>query len=149
MNHPMSHFMYICLNVAIFTSAVYILLTALFLINEREKVLLNDMGEKASITMQNAETKDNKAYVSLNSASVYNNILSVTETYSEEAFTSGEIVITVQGVTLTADDMQKIKEKKPTVIKNLRALIDAHEEYRSIYEYDDNLILRKITFEGV
>jgi len=149
MNHPLSQFMYICLNVAVFVAAVFLLITMLTFTNDREKVLLDDMGERASITMQSIDVKDSIKNSYISSSSVYNNVISTIDLYTEEELESGIIIIVVKGVTLTPENMKSIKERNPEAIKDLKTLVNTYSEYRSIYEYNDDLVIKKIIFEGV
>lgn len=132
------HFMYVCLNGAVFMGAVIAIVVMLTLTQDREDTMINDMSNKSSISMQ-VQEKETKEYVSVSGTSIYSDILSVADD-------DLNIDIYLGNTKISFEDREKIKNRKADVLRNLKSHISTRSDYRRYYEYDENLNITTVRY---
>lgn len=140
-NHPLQYLIYIGLNVAAFGAAVTIMFFMIFVAQDKEKIMVKDAGEKASVTQVRIVT-DGKEYIEVSGAEVYSDIIALADSYSK-------IDIYLGNDAILEEDMVKIRERKPNVLTSLKNAIGINREYVRLYEYDKDLNIETIRFSKI
>lgn len=133
--------MYIGLNVATFAAAATIMFFMIFAAQDKEKIMVQDAGEKASVTQTRIVT-DEKEYIEVSGAEVYSDVIALADSYTE-------IEIYIGNNAILEEDMVKIRERKPNVLTALKNAIGINREYMRLYEYDKDLNIKTIRFSKI
>jgi len=133
--------MYIGLNVAAFAAAVTIMFFMIFAAQDKEKIMVQDAGQKASVTQTRIVT-EGEEYIKVSGAEVYSDILALADSNTE-------IEIYIGNDAILEEDMVKIRERKPNVLTSLKNAIGINREYMRLYEYDKDLNIKTIRFSKI
>lgn len=137
-NHPLQYLIYIGLNIAAFSAAVIIMFFMIFAAQDKEKIMVKDAGEKASVTQVRIVT-DGQEYIEISGAEVYSDIIALADSYTN-------IDIYLGNDAILKEDLVKIRERKQNVLTSLKNVIGINREYMRLYEYDKDLNIETIRF---
>jgi hypothetical protein len=144
----LAKFLYIGVNSILFVAAVMICIHMMSATKAKEALLINDMGEKSSITMQEYYDKPEQEYVSVQGSDLYTDILTICDNYTATELKNGTVKVYVDNVRISGDTLAGARKRKPSSISNLRSIQTA-SQYRRTYTYSEDLSVTAIKYERV
>ncbi len=163
MNHLEKVF-YGAICAVIFASAVFCFFLYLNIMDESNASVSRDILNKSSIkeyvgaekeavdidTVKDTSTGE-VLYVPIKGSDVIFDLINIVDTLSDEDIANDKIKIQIKvrgnRITPTSEEIQKIKNRKSTVINTIKDEIDNDAEYRRIYYYNFDLDINELNYE--
>jgi hypothetical protein len=135
MGESISEYVYVLISGVLFALAVTTFFLFISLLGSMNRVEIDDMNRKTSITMD-SETGYQEDLIYVKGSEVFADILSL----------SKGITVSLNGSIIPEDKLSKIRENDPSPKKDLYSMISMNDEYIVKHEYYINNEIKAVSY---